>query len=175
MLYEMAEKGPPYKAQYFERFGDKYYFAGDGARLYDKLGDIRVTGRIDDVLKVAGHRLSTAEIEDALNRHDAVTESAVIGAAHEIKGEVPIAFIIVKSVQPSKDFEKELIRHVDTVIGPIARPSKIYFVKQLPKTRSGKIMRRVLKRLVSHEDVGDISTLQNPEAVETLKEIVDAK
>jgi acetyl-CoA synthetase len=164
-----------YKTQYFEKFGDKYYFAGDGARLYDELGDIRVTGRIDDVLKVAGHRLSTAEIEDALDRHDAVTESAVIGAAHEIKGEVPIAFVIVKGVQPSEDFEKELIRHVDTVIGPIARPAKIYFVKQLPKTRSGKIMRRVLKRLVSHEEVGDISTLQNPEAVEVLKEIVDAK
>ncbi len=164
-----------FKTEYFERFGEKFYFSGDGARIYDEIGDIRLTGRVDDVLKVAGHRLSTAEVEDALNRHPDVTESAVIGVPHPIKGEVPVAFVILGGRRGSPELEKELIKQVDTVIGPTARPDKIYFIDDLPKTRSGKIMRRILRKVAVSEDVGDTTTLMNPESVEALKVKVQAK
>lgn len=163
-----------FKQQYFGRFGEKYYFTGDGARIYDDLGNIRITGRVDDVLKVAGHRLSTAEVEDALNRHELVAESAVVGAPHDIKGEVPVAFVVLAGGEPSAKLEQELVKQVEKVIGPTARPEKIYFVDELPKTRSGKIMRRILRRIIVKEEVGDVTTLQNPESVEKLKKIVTA-
>jgi acetyl-CoA synthetase len=164
-----------YKDTYFSQFGEKYYFTGDGARIFDDLGEIRLTGRVDDVLKVAGHRLSTAEIESAINQHESVTESAVVGFPHAIKGEVPLAFVIVKEREPDDDLVKELIQLVDKVIGPTARPEKIVFADDLPKTRSGKIMRRILKRIAQGEDVGDITTLSNPEVVALLKEKVIKK
>jgi acetyl-CoA synthetase len=171
-VYKNPER---YKTQYFSRFGEKYYFTGDGARIYDDLGNIRITGRVDDVLKVAGHRLSTAEVEDALNRHELVAESAVVGAPDKIKGEVPIAFVVLSEEEPSQSLEKELIKQVDRVIGPTARPKNIYIVEELPKTRSGKIMRRILRKVVVKEEVGDITTLQNPESVEKLKKAVASK
>lgn len=171
-IYKDPER---FKVQYFQRFGDKYYFSGDGARIYDEIGNIRLTGRVDDVLKVAGHRLSTAEVEDALNRHNTVTESAVVGVPHPIKGEVPVAFVILAGVEGTPELEKELVRQVDKVIGPTARPDKIYFVEDLPKTRSGKIMRRILRKVAVDEDVGDTTTLMNPDSVMVLKEKVQQK
>lgn len=168
-LYNADEK---YRETYWSRYHNRYYFTGDGARKMPN-GCIRVTGRVDDVMKVAGHRLSTAELEDILNLHEAVVESAVIAKPHEIKGEVPVAFVILKpGYQPGEELVRELIKHVDARMGPIARPEKIYFVEDLPKTRSGKIMRRILKALLTNEPIGDTSTLLNPETVESLKRIV---
>ena len=160
---------------YWSQYEKKFYFTSDGA-WKDKNDNFRVLGRIDDVMKVAGHRLATAELEDAINRHELVTECAVIGAPHEIKGEAPFAFVIlIKGAKPSEKLKKELVREVEKAIGPIARPHKIMFVQDLPKTRSGKIMRRILKNLLKNQPLGDITTLSNPESVKTLKKIVGYK
>lgn len=167
-IYKDPEK---YESTYFSKYGKEIYLTGDGA-LKDENGLIRITGRIDDVLKVAGHRLSNAEIEDMINLHEAVVESAVVGLPDEIKGEVPIAFVVLKSgFQPSEKLSSELVELVTKKIGPIAKPAKIVYVQDLPKTRSGKIMRRIIKNLIKKEEPGDISTLANPECVESLKEI----
>jgi len=171
-LYGDPEK---YKATYFSEYGPKYYFTRDGARM-DEMGNIRITGRVDDVMNVAGHRLATAEVEDALTQHPLVSEVAVVSKPDEVKGEVPIAFALLKAgAKPSEELKKELIKTVDQHIGPTARPAEIYFVEDLPKTRSGKIMRRVLKALVRGEALGDITTLRNPESVEHLKAQVGYK
>jgi len=127
-------------------------------------------------MKVAGHRLSTAELEDALNSHELVSESAIIPKPHEIKGEVPVAYVILKQgVRPSDELGEELISHIKKVVGPIAKPERIIFANELPKTRSGKIMRRVLKALLTDESIGDTSTLLNPESIEGLKRKVDQR
>ncbi len=171
-LYGDPEK---FRATYFGEFGPKVYFTKDGSRM-DEMGNIRVTGRVDDVMNVAGHRLATAEVEDALAQHPAVSEVAVVSKPDEIKGEVPVAFVLLKKgFQASEDLKKDLIKTVDKIIGPTARPSSIYFSEDVPKTRSGKIMRRVLKALVRGEAVGDITTLRNPECVEDLKRLVGYK
>jgi len=137
---------------------------------------IRITGRIDDVLKVAGHRLSNAEIEDVINQHEAVVESAVVGLPDEIKGEVPIAFVVLKAgFEASERLSSELVELVAKRIGPIAKPAKIVYVQDLPKTRSGKILRRVLKRLLKSEDLGDITTLMNPECVEKIRQLLQRR
>jgi len=171
-LYKADEK---YRETYWAKYQYRYYVTNDGARKLPN-GCIRVTGRVDDVMKVAGHRLSTAELEDTLNRHPAVVESAVVPMPHEIKGEVPVAYVILEpGYQPSDELVKDLIKHVDRSMGPIARPERIVFADELPKTRSGKIMRRVLKALLINEPLGDISTLQNPESVELLKQKVGYK
>ncbi len=164
-----------FKATYFGEYGPKYYFTKDGARM-DEMGNIRITGRVDDVMNVAGHRLATAEVEDALSQHDAVSEVAVVSRPDEVKGEVPVAFVLLKAgYTPSDELKKELIKTVDVHIGPTARPAAIYFVEDVPKTRSGKIMRRILKALVRNEPIGDITTLRNPECVEELKKAVGYK
>jgi len=171
-LYKADEK---YRETYWDRYKNKFYFTSDGARKmpYDC---IRATGRVDDVMKVAGHRLSTAELEDALNRHEAVTESAIVAKPHEIKGETPVAYVILKEgFQPSDELAKALVKHVDNTMGPIARPERIIFANELPKTRSGKIMRRILKALVMNEPIGNTMTLLNPESVEELKQRVGYK
>jgi len=145
-----------------------FYLAGDVARK-DEDGYFWIQGREDDVLKVAGHRIGTAEVESALVSHEAVAEVAVVGTPDPIKGEVIEAFVILKSGRtPSDEMKKLLSNHVRKEIGPIATPSKIVFVSDLPKTRSGKIMRRVVKALAKHEDPGDISTLANPDAVDLI-------
>ncbi|MEM2875197.1 MAG: acetate--CoA ligase [Candidatus Hadarchaeales archaeon] len=168
-LYKADEK---YRETYWLKYQYRYYVTNDGARKLEN-GCIRVTGRVDDVMKVAGHRLSTAELEDTLNRHPAVVESAVVPVPHDIKGEVPVAYAILEpGYRPSDELVKDLIKHVDRCMGPIARPERIIFVDELPKTRSGKIMRRVLKALLINEPLGDISTLHNPESVEMLKQKV---
>lgn len=150
-----------------------HYFAGDGA-FKDEDGLYRIVGRVDDVIKVSGHRLGSAEIENAINLHEAVAESAVIGAPHKIKGEAIYVFAILKS-NLSVDNDKisaEITKLIEKEIGAIARPEKIFITTDLPKTRSGKIMRRVLKKIIAHEtDFGDISTLVNPEIVKLLQEL----
>jgi acetyl-CoA synthetase len=171
-LYGDPEK---FRATYFGEFGPRLYFTKDGARM-DEMGNIRITGRVDDVMNVAGHRLATAEVEDALSQHPLVSEVAVVSRPDEIKGEVPVAFVLLKAgAQPSEELKKELIKTVDKYIGPTARPAAIYFAEDVPKTRSGKIMRRILKALVRNEPVGDITTLRNPECVEQLKQLVGYK
>jgi acetyl-CoA synthetase len=144
------------------------YLAGDKAQR-DKDGYITIQGRIDDVLKVAGHRLSNAEVESALVSHPKVGEAAVIGKPDEVKGEVIIAFVSLRSgFEESDELKKELIKHVRTVLGPVASPEAVYFVKDVPKTRSGKIMRRVIKAKAMGQPTGDISALANPDAVEAI-------
>ncbi|MBY0500858.1 MAG: acetate--CoA ligase [Alphaproteobacteria bacterium] len=147
-----------------------YYFTGDGARR-DEEGLYWITGRIDDVINVSGHRLGTAEIEDAINSHEAVVESAVIGCPHEIKGQGICAYIILKdNIHIGPALKQEIILHVRHLIGPIATLDLIYFTPALPKTRSGKIMRRILRKLAAGEadSLGDISTLADPSVVEDL-------
>ncbi|TFG10149.1 acetate--CoA ligase [Candidatus Thorarchaeota archaeon] len=150
--------------------GKPMYMTGDGSR-FNEDGYYFVMGRIDDVLKVSGHRLGTAEIESALVSHPAVAETAVVGFPHDIKGEDIYAFITLKAgVEKSDDLKKELKQHVRKEIGPIATPAKIQFADALPKTRSGKIMRRILKKIAAGhvEDLGDTTTLADPTVVETL-------
>ena len=153
---------------YFKRFSG-YYFAGDGA-FKDENGLFRIVGRVDDVINASGHRLGTAEIENVINMHNLVTESAVIGYPHAIKGEGICVFAITKNAD--EKIKDEILKLVEKQISAIAKPDKIYIVPDLPKTRSGKIMRRVLKKLIAHEDLGDISTLVNPDVVEKLKMII---
>jgi len=153
---------------YFKRFSG-YYFAGDGA-FKDENGLFRIIGRVDDVINASGHRLGTAEIENVINMHNLVTESAVIGYPHAIKGEGICVFAITKNAD--EKIKDEILKLVEKQISAIAKPDKIYIVPDLPKTRSGKIMRRVLKKLIAHEDLGDISTLANPDVVEKLKMII---
>jgi acetyl-CoA synthetase len=173
MLRTVYKDPERFKNQYFSVYGPEIYYTSDGAIRWDDLGNIRLTGRVDDVMKVAGHRLSTAEVENALTQHPAVAECAVVAAPHDIKGEVPVAFVTLKEgIAASTALEAELSQTVVRVIGPTARPDKIVLTEALPKTRSGKIMRRILKALVKREPVGDTTTLMNPEAVEELKQKV---
>ncbi len=164
-----------FRNQYFSDYGPERYFTSDGARK-DEMGNIRITGRVDDVMNVAGHRLATAEVESALAQNEKVSEVAVVSRPHDLKGEVPVAFVLLKAgITPSEEIKKELMGTVTKVIGPTGRPDEIVFVEDVPKTRSGKIMRRVLKALVRNEPIGDITTLQNPDSVDHLKEMVGYK
>lgn len=158
-----------FRETYFEQFPGKY-MVGDGARR-DEDGYYWITGRIDDVINVSGHRMGTAEIESALVSHPKVAEAAVVGYPHEIKGTSIYAFVTLNSgVERSDELKKELVQHVRKEIGPIATPEKIQWADSLPKTRSGKIMRRILKRIASGdiENIGDTSTLADPTVVERL-------
>lgn len=157
------------KEVYFSRFPGKY-FTGDGARI-DEDGDYWLMGRIDDVINVSGHRLGTAEVESALVSHESVAEAAVVGFPHEIKGEGIYCYVTLKEgYQPSEELKKILVGHVRSVIGPIATPDKLQFAPGLPKTRSGKIMRRILRKIARGdvEDLGDTSTLADPSVVDDL-------
>jgi len=163
--------GDPKRFQetYFEQFPG-YYVAGDGARR-DKDGYYQITGRIDDVLNVSGHRMGTAEIESALVKHSMVAEAAVVGYPHEMKGESIYAYVTVKTgVEKTDELKKELVAHVRKEIGPIATPEKIQWADGLPKTRSGKIMRRILKKVAADQidDLGDTSTLADPSVVDDI-------
>ena len=189
----LLDNGKPYHAGYLaivqpwpsmlrgiwgdpERFKQTYwskwegiYFTGDGARR-DEEGDIWLLGRVDDVMNVSGHRLGTMEIESALVDHHSVAEAAVVGVSDSLKGQAPVAFITLKDlVQPSNDLEQELKNHVVKKIGAIARPSRIVFTRDLPKTRSGKIMRRLLRDIAEGRILGDVTTLADKEIVEDLK------
>ena len=160
-----------YLKTYWSQYGKKIYFTSDGA-YRDKKGLIRIIGRVDDVIKVAGHRLTTGELESVIALHKDIVECAVIGIADEIKGEVPIAFVVSKAKKLSEVITKEVITQIRKEIGPIASPKEVYLVKDLPKTRSGKIMRRILRKLFTGEELGDLSTLANPESVEEIKKII---
>ena len=156
---------------YFTAFPGKY-FSGDGA-LRDEVGYYRITGRVDDVIIVSGHNLGTAPIEDAINEHQTVAESAIVGFPHEIKGNALYGFVVLKETGLWRDRQnlmKEINQLISDQIGPIAKLDKIQFVSGLPKTRSGKIMRRILRKIaVDESDFGDITTLINPEIVEEIK------
>jgi len=165
-LYHAHDK---YVEEYWSKYGLGKFYTGDGA-IIDEDGYFWLLGRVGDVLNVAGHRLGTAEVESALVDHPSVAEAAVVGVPHEIKGQVPFAYVVLRQgYSPSDELKKELIGHVSKLIGPTARPSDILFVDDLPKTRSGKIMRRILKKLASGEEqIGDTTTLQNPEIVDEI-------
>ncbi len=153
-----------YVDQYWKRFGDMY-FAGDGAKR-DDMGYVWVTGRVDDVLNVSGHRLGTAEVESALVECPEVAESAVVGKKHDVKGEAVCAFVILKDgIEASPELMDKLKKHVGVKIGPIARPDDIIFTSTLPKTRSGKIMRRLLRDIAEGRAIGDVTTLADPGAM----------
>ncbi len=154
-----------YKDVYFSNYPG-YYFPGDGAYRDDD-GDYRITGRIDDVVIVSGHNLGTAPIEDAINQHENVVESALVGFPHEIKGNALYAFIIIKNNQNIDGIKSEINLLISKTIGPIAKPDKIQIVAGLPKTRSGKIMRRILRKIAAGESdsFGDTSTLLNPDII----------
>lgn len=161
-----------YKETYFSTFPG-YYFSGDGA-LRDEVGYYRITGRVDDVIIVSGHNLGTAPIEDSINQHPAVAESAIVGFPHDIKGNALYGFVILKETGESRNHDNlrnEINQSITERIGAIAKLDKIQFTSGLPKTRSGKIMRRILRKIASNEldNLGDTSTLLNPEVVEEIK------
>ena len=150
-----------YVDTYWSRW-DGFYFAGDGAKL-DEDGAIWLLGRVDDVMNVSGHRISTTEVESALVSHDAVAEAAVVGAADATTGQGIVAFVILRAgIENAADLVGALRAHVAHEIGPIAKPRQILVVSELPKTRSGKIMRRLLRDVAEHRDLGDVTTLADP-------------
>ncbi|HEV2951788.1 MAG TPA: acetyl-coenzyme A synthetase, partial [Actinomycetota bacterium] len=157
-----------YRDTYWRRFGDKY-FAGDGAKR-DGEGYYWLLGRVDDVMLVSGHNISTAEVEHALVSHPAVAEAAVIGRTDATTGQAISAFVILRAGnEPSDPLASELRAHVADTIGPIARPKSVLFTEELPKTRSGKIMRRLLRNVAEDEQLGDTTTLADPGVVEGIK------
>jgi acetyl-CoA synthetase len=158
------------RTSYFATY-ENLYFTGDGC-LRDEVGNYRITGRVDDVLNVSGHRIGTAEVENALNKHKSVLESAVVGYPHNIKGQGIYAYVIVDGlIEDETNMRKQISETVSHIIGPIAKPDKIQFVSGLPKTRSGKIMRRILRKIAEGEteNLGDTSTLLDPNIVEEIK------
>jgi acetyl-CoA synthetase len=162
-----------YKETYFSKYGNEIYFPGDGAKL-DEDGYFWLLGRVDDVMNVAGHRLSTYEVESALVDHPSVAEAAVVGRRDPREGEVIFAFVTPKSgIVGDESLMQELRAHVAKVIGKIARPSSIVFTDDLPKTRSGKIMRRLLRDVAEHRELGDVTTLQNAPVLEEIKTKAD--
>jgi acetyl-CoA synthetase len=167
-LYKDPER---YRETYFSRYGPDIYFVGDGGRR-DEDGYYWITGRVDDVMNVSGHRISTAEVESALVAYQAVAEAAVIGRQDEDKGQAIVAYVILEGEREGSDELKgELDQQVRKAIGPHARPDEIIFTPDLPKTRSGKIMRRILKGVAEgEEDLGDVTTLADPSVVDDLKE-----
>ncbi len=158
------------RTNYFATYSN-LYFTGDGA-IKDKDGNYRITGRVDDVLNISGHRIGTAEVENAINMHADVVESAVVGYPHDIKGQGIYAYVIYSHMHVDEEqTRKDILQTVSRVIGAIAKPDKIQFVKGLPKTRSGKIMRRLLRKIAegATENLGDTSTLLDPGVVEEIK------
>jgi len=158
------------RTNYFATYPN-LYFSGDGA-LKDKDGNYRITGRVDDVLNVSGHRIGTAEVENAINMHAGVIESAVVGYPHDIKGQGIYAYVIYDGKMADESLiRQDILQTVSRIIGPIAKPDKIQFVQGLPKTRSGKIMRRILRKIAEGEtqNLGDTTTLLDPGVVETIK------
>lgn len=163
------------RTNYFSAYPN-LYFTGDGA-MRDENGFYRITGRVDDVLNVSGHRIGTAEVENAINMHTGVVESAIVGYPHDIKGQGIYAYVICESFVHDEDLtRRDILATVSRVIGPIAKPDKIQFVTGLPKTRSGKIMRRILRKIAEGEtsSLGDTSTLLDPSVVEDIKNGAEA-
>ena len=158
------------RLNYFSTY-ENLYFTGDGC-LRDENGFYRITGRVDDVLNVSGHRIGTAEVENAINMHAGVVESAVVGYPHNIKGQGIYAYVIASARHVDDNMmRQDISQTVARIIGPIARPDKIQFVSGLPKTRSGKIMRRILRKIAEGEteNLGDTSTLLDPAVVDEIR------
>jgi len=169
-LYKDPER---YRQVYWTRFPGLYY-PGDYA-MRDSDGYFWLLGRADEVIKVAGHRLGTKEVEDALVSHPSVAEAAVAGKPDPVKGESIVAFVTLRKVaNPSNHLSEELKQHVRRMIGPIATPESIYFARLLPKTRSGKIMRRVIKAVAAGGPIGDLSTLEDGASVEEVRQAIEA-
>jgi acetyl-CoA synthetase len=171
-----------YRETYWKRFADQgsaddstpraglMYFAGDGAK-YDEDGAIWLLGRVDDVMLVSGHNISTTEVESALVSHERVAEAAVVGATDPLTGQGIVAFTILRGIKPDEDgaaLVKELRNHVASVLGPIAKPRQILVVQELPKTRSGKIMRRLLRDVAENRQIGDVTTLADSTVMELI-------
>jgi len=169
MLMTLYKDPERYKQAYWSRFPNVYY-TGDYC-MRDKEGYLWLLGRADEVLKIAGHRLGTMELESAVVSHPAIAEAAVIGKPHDIKGEAIVVFAILRQgYNPNEELKKDLTEHLRKIVGPVATPDEIYFVSKLPKTRSGKIMRRVLKALASGLPIGDVTTLEDEASVEEAKQ-----
>ncbi|MBA3368546.1 MAG: acetyl-coenzyme A synthetase, partial [Geodermatophilaceae bacterium] len=161
-----------FKETYWSRFAEQgYYFAGDGAKKDDD-GDVWLLGRVDDVMNISGHRISTTEVESALVSHPKVAEAAVVGATDPTTGQGIVAFVILRGGNDAEgeDLVKELRNHVGKEIGPIAKPRQIMIVPELPKTRSGKIMRRLLRDVAENRDLGDVTTLADPTVMNMIGE-----
>ena len=160
-----------FRDTYWSRFAEQgYYFAGDGAKK-DEDGDLWLLGRVDDVMNVSGHRISTTEVESALVSHPLVAEAAVVGAADPTTGQGIVAFVILRGHGENTSTEaliEELRAHVSHEIGPIAKPRQIMVVPELPKTRSGKIMRRLLRDVAEHRDLGDVTTLTDSSVMDLI-------
>jgi acetyl-CoA synthetase len=165
-----------YYDTYWARFDGRYYFAGDGAKK-DEDGDIWLLGRVDDVMNVSGHRISTTEVEHALVGHPDVAEAAVVGATDATTGQAIVAFVTVKGAlddaSQGEKFIAELREHVAKEIGPIAKPRQVLLTPDLPKTRSGKIMRRLLRDVAEHRELGDVTTLADPTVVTMIGKRMD--
>ena len=162
-----------YQKTYWSRFPDSY-FAGDGIKL-DEDGYLWLLGRVDDIMLVAGHNISTMEVESALVDHPAVAEAAVIGKTHDVKGQAIAAFVILRAGYLASDaLTAEIKAHVGKKIGPVARPDDVYISAELPKTRSGKIMRRLLRDIAEGRALGDVSTLADSSVVASLKDRYEA-
>jgi acetyl-CoA synthetase len=168
MLQTIFKDPDRYREVYWSQVPGKY-FTGDGARI-DEDGYVWLMGRIDDVINVAGHRIGTMEVESALVAHPKVAEAAVVGRPHPVKGQSLVAYIVLRAgVARSDDLATEVRKHVREAIGPIAVPDDVFITDKLPKTRSGKIMRRVIRALVSKQEIGDTTTLEDPGAVDEVR------
>jgi acetyl-CoA synthetase len=169
MLRGLYKEDERYRDTYWSRYSDTY-FAGDGARI-DEDGDFWLLGRVDDVMNVSGHRISTIEVESALVDHQAVAEAAVCGRSDQLTGQAIVAYVTLKGGQEgSVGMLEELRDHVGQKIGPIAKPANIVFTPELPKTRSGKIMRRLLRDVAENRPLGDTTTLADPTVVDEIKD-----
>jgi propionyl-CoA synthetase len=172
-----------------ERFVQTYFTSFPGKMVYttfdwgirDKDGYYFILGRTDDVINVAGHRLGTREIEEAISAHAAIAEVAVVGVADQLKGQMPMAFAVVKdaakiaSPEQRAALEKEVMGTVDGLLGPIARPKNVHFINQLPKTRSGKVLRRSIQAIAEGRDPGDLTTLDDPVGIQMVKDAIAGK
>jgi acetyl-CoA synthetase len=169
MLRGIHKADDRYRETYWSKYGD-VYFAGDGARI-DRDGDFWLLGRVDDVMNVSGHRISTIEVESALVDHPSVAEAAVCGRTDAQTGQAIVAYVTLKGTEePSVEMLEELRNHVAHKIGPIAKPANIVFTPELPKTRSGKIMRRLLRDVAEERTLGDTTTLADPAVVEEIRD-----
>jgi propionyl-CoA synthetase len=163
-----------YKDSYYGQFPDHNYYATGDYAIEDEDGYFFVLGRADEVIKVAGHRLGTGEIESAISAHQDVAEVAVVGVEDEVKGEVPLGYIVVKKgVEKTEDLAAEIKSLVREKVGPVATPKAIYIVDALPKTRSGKVIRRALKNLAEGKEPGDLSTIEDPTTIDKIKEMLE--
>jgi propionyl-CoA synthetase len=172
VLMTLYKDDDRYVKSYYKGFKDKFYYATGDYAIEDEDGYFYVLGRADEVIKVAGHRLGTGEMEAVISSNPKVAEVAVIGIEDPVKGETPLAMVVLKEgFQGSPEMEIEMKNMIRDQIGPVATPKAVYFLKALPKTRSGKIIRRAIKYLAEGKDPGDLTTLDDPSTIERIKEI----